>query len=145
MKTFRAAFFLLCIASVPCLAHHMAVVTSKQNAVTTMTAVHLGKMFRTETRKWPDGKDVVLVLHKASPGEAITLQRLNRMTAKQWQAWVTEHKDTVRMVDSDQEVLTVVETTPGAIGMVDVRSVNDHITVIRVDGKLPMEDGYLSH
>jgi len=123
----------------------MAVVTSKQNAVTTMTAVHLGKMFRTETRKWPDGKDVVLVLHKASPGEAITLQRLNRMTAKQWQAWVTEHKDTVRMVDSDQEVLTVVETTPGAIGMVDVRSVNDHITVIRVDGKLPMEDGYLSH
>ena len=145
MKTFRAAFFLLCIASMPCLAHHMAVVTSKQNAVTTMTAVHLGKMFRTETRKWPDGKDVVLVLHKASPGEAITLQRLNRMTAKQWQAWVTEHKDTVRMVDSDQEVLTVVETTPGAIGMVDVRFVNDHITVIRVDGKLPMEDGYLSH
>ena len=88
MKTFRAAFFLLFIACVPCFAHHMAVVTSKQNAVTTMTAVHLGKMFRTETKKWPDGKDVVLVLHKASPGEAITLQHLNRMTAKQWQTWV---------------------------------------------------------
>ena len=145
MKTFRAVFFLLFIACVPSFAHHMAVVTSKQNTVTTMTAVHLGKMFRTETKKWPDGKDVVLVLHKASPGEAVTLQHLNRMTAKQWQTWVADHKGALRMVDSDQEVLTVVETTPGAIGMVDVRSVNDHITVIRVDGKLPMEDGYLSH
>ena len=33
----------------------------------------------------------------------------------------------------------------GAIGLVDVRSINDQVNVVRVDGKLPMEDGYLPH
>jgi len=123
----------------------MAVVVSKQNGVTNMTAAHLGKVFRAEIRKWPNGKDVVLVLHRASAGEAITLQRLNKMSAQQWQSWVAEHKDSVKLVDSDQNVLSFIESTPGAIGMVDVRSVNDRLTIIRVDGRVPMEDGYLPH
>jgi len=46
---------------------------------------------------------------------------------------------------SDQDVLAIVESTPGAVGLVDVRSVNDRVTVIRVDGRVPMEDGYLPH
>jgi ABC-type phosphate transport system substrate-binding protein len=132
-------------SAAPCFAHHMAVVVSKQSGVTNMTAAHLGKVFRTEVRKWPNGKDVVLVLHRASPGETITLQRLNKMSAQQWQGWVAEHKDSVKLVDSDQDVLSVVESTPGAVGLVDVRSVNDRVTIIRVDGRVPMEDGYLPH
>jgi len=28
---------------------------------------------------------------------------------------------------------------------VDVRSINDHVKVVKVDGKLPMESGYLPH
>jgi ABC-type phosphate transport system substrate-binding protein len=123
----------------------MAVVVSKQSGVTNMTAAHLGKVFRAEIRKWPNGKDVVLVLHRASAGEAITLQRLNKMSAQQWQVWVAEHKGSVKLVNSDQDVLSVVESTPGAVGLVDVRSVNDRVTIIRVDGKVPMEDGYLPH
>ena len=104
MKTFRPIFFLLLIAcsTLPCFAHHMAVVTSKQSTITTMTAT-VGKVFRAEAKKWPDGKDVVLVLHRASAGEAVTLQRLNKMSPKQWQTWMSEHKDAVKLVDSDQE------------------------------------------
>jgi ABC-type phosphate transport system substrate-binding protein len=132
-------------SAAPCFAHHMAVVVSKQSGVTNMTAAHLGKVFRAEIKKWPNGKDVVLVLHRASPGETITLQRLNKMSAQQWQAWVAEHKNSVKLVDSDQDVLSVVESTPGAVGLVDVRSVNDRVAIIRVDGKVPMEDGYLPH
>ena len=110
-----------------------------------MTAAHLGKVFRAEIRKWPNGKDIVVVLHRASAGETITLQRLNKMSAQQWQAWVAEHKNSVKLVDSDQDVLAIVESTPGAVGLVDVRSVNDRVTVIRVDERVPMEDGYLPH
>ncbi len=146
MKTSRLSILLVALFSAaPCFAHHMAVVVSKQNGVTNMTAAHLGKVFRAEIRKWPNGKDVVLVLHRASAGEAITLQRLNKMSAQQWQSWVAEHKDSVKLVDSDQNVLSFIESTPGAIGMVDVRSVNDRLTIIRVDGRVPMEDGYLPH
>jgi phosphate transport system substrate-binding protein len=129
----------------PCFAHHMAVVVSKQNVVANMTSLQLSKIFRGETKKWPDGKSITVVLHRASAGESITLQRLNRMSAQQWQAWITDHKDLVKLVDSDDEVLAFVESKPGAIGLVDVRSVNNRVTIVRVDGKVPMEDGYLSH
>lgn len=147
MKHSRSAVLLLLISgfAVPCFAHHMAVVVSKQNAVTTMTATQLSKIFRSETKKWPDGRLITLVLHRGLAGEAITLQRLNKMSAQQWQAWITEHKDALKLVDSDEEVLTYVQSTPGAVGLVDVRSVNNRVTIVRVDGKVPMEDGYLPH
>jgi ABC-type phosphate transport system substrate-binding protein len=133
------------ISAAPCFAHHMAVVVAKQSSVTTVTSTQLGKIFRTDIKRWPDGKPIALVLHRSSAGEAITLQRLNKMSAQQWQAWTIEHKDSLKLVDSDEEVLTYVENTPGAVGLVDVRSVTDRVTVIRVDGKVPMEDGYLPH
>jgi len=133
------------ILTAPCFAHHMAVVVSKQNGVTALSSGQLGKIFRAETKKWPDGKTIQLVLHKASNGETVTLQRLNKMSAQRWQNWVAEHKDTVKLVDADEDVLNYVESTPGAVGMVDVRSVNNHVNIIRVDRKVPMEEGYLPH
>jgi ABC-type phosphate transport system substrate-binding protein len=131
--------------AVPCFAHHMAVVVSKQNAVATMCSAQLSRIFLAETKKWPDGKSITLVLHRDSPGESITLQRLNKMSAQQRQAWIADHKDSIKLVDSDDEVLAYVESTPGAVGLVNVRSVNSRVTIVRVDGKVPMEEGYLSH
>lgn len=140
-----AAILFAMISVVPCFAHHMAVVVSKQNGVTTISSAQLGRMFRGETKKWPDGRSIQLVLHRASHGEAVTLQRLNKMSAQQWQNWVAEHTDLVKLVDSDEDVLSYVEATPNAVGLVDVRSVNGHVNIVRVDGKVPMEEGYLPH
>ena len=75
----------------------------------------------------------------------MTLQHLNKMSAEQLQAWSKQHKEELKFADSDADVLSIVESTPGAIGLVDVRSVNDKVKVLHVDGKLPMEEGYLSH
>jgi ABC-type phosphate transport system substrate-binding protein len=123
----------------------MAVVVSPSNQTPDLTSTQLGKIFRGETRKWSDGRDVVLVLHRASAGEAVTLEHLNKMSPAQFQAWSNEHHALVKIVDSDQDVLTVIETTPGAVGLVDVRDVNSHVRVLHIDGKLPLEDGYLPH
>lgn len=141
-----AAVVLFAIMSVaPCFAHHMAVVVSKQNGVTALSSAQLSKIFRAETKKWPDGKSIQLVLHRASNGEAVTLQRLNKMSAQQWHNWVAEHKDSLILVDSDEEVLNYVQSAPAAVGLIDVRSVNDRVNIVRIDGKVPMEDGYLPH
>jgi ABC-type phosphate transport system substrate-binding protein len=123
----------------------MAVVVSKQNGVGAVSSAQLSRIFLIETKKWPDGKSIQVVLHKASNGETVTLQRLNKMAAQQWHHWIAAHKDTLTLVDSDDDVLNYVENSPGAIGLVDVRSVNDHVNIIRVDGKVPMEEGYLPH
>jgi ABC-type phosphate transport system substrate-binding protein len=129
----------------PCFAHHMAVVVDKDNNVGNVTAAHLSRIFRAEVKKWPDGKTVVLVLHKDSAGENETLQRLIKVSPGEWKVLIAAHKDSIQMADSDADVLKLVQSTPGAIGLVDVRSVDNTINVVRVDGKLPMESGYLPH
>jgi hypothetical protein len=53
----------------PCFAHHMAVVVDKDNNVGNVTAAHLSRIFRAEIKKWPDGKTVVLVLHRTLPAK----------------------------------------------------------------------------
>lgn len=135
----------LLIFLTPCFAHHMAVIVNKDNSTSNLTAAHLAKIFRSEVKKWPDGTGIVLVLHKDSAGETETLEHLNKMTASEWKALLAAHKDSIQVVDTDADVIKIVQALPGAVGLVDVRSVDGSITIVRVDGKLPMESGYLPH
>jgi len=143
-RLFTLSVFLLAFIT-PSFAHHMAVVVNKDNNVGNITAAHLAKIFRSEVKKWPDGRPIILVLHRNSAGETETLQHLNQMTAAEWSALIAAHRDEIQMADSDAEVLKIVQSMPGAVGFVDVRSVDNTITVVRVGGKLPMESGYLPH
>jgi len=140
---FVLGFLSLCLT--PCFAHHTAVVVNKDNAVENLTSAHLAKIVRGEMKKWPDGRSILLVLHNDSAGETETLERLNKMTAAEWKAFVDAHKDAILFVATDADVLKVVQSQPGAIGMIDVHSVDNTINVVHVDGKLPMEFGYLPH
>jgi ABC-type phosphate transport system substrate-binding protein len=147
MKRSRIGFLFafMMFSLLPCFAHHMAVVVNKDNNVGEISSSHLARILRLEVKKWRDDKDVILVLHKNSSGELNTLERLNKMSSSELKSFIAAHQGSITTVDSDEDVLKVVETMPGAVGLVDVRSINDQINVVRVDGKLPMEDGYLPH
>lgn len=138
-------FAFLLISFTPCFAHHMAVVVNKDNNTEEITSIHLAKLFRLETRKWADGKDVIIVLHKDSAGEALTLERLNKISSDQLKLFISSHKESFTLADSDADVLRYVESLPGAVGLVEVHSIDDQVKVLKVDGKLPMEAGYLPH
>ena len=86
----------------PCFAHHMAVVINKNNSVQNVTSAHLARIFKGEVKKWPDGKDVVLVLHSNSPDELVTLEHLNKMSEAEVKALLASHKDSIRARDGDQ-------------------------------------------
>ena len=133
------------LSMTPCFAHHMALVVSKDNSVQNVTSAHLAKLLKEEVKKWADGKDVVLVLHGNSPDEMVTLEHLNKMTADEVKAMVASHKDSIRTVATDADVIQAVASTPGAVGFVSERSITDQVVVVRIDGKLPMEAGYLPH
>jgi ABC-type phosphate transport system substrate-binding protein len=144
----RSAIYALAFLSVsltPCFAHHTAVIVNKNNAVDNVTSAHLVKIVRGEIKRWPDGKNIVLVLHKDSPGETETLERLNKMSAAEWKAFVAAHQDSIVFVDTDADVLKLVQADPGAIGLIAVHSIDNSVNVVHVDGKLPMEFGYLPH
>src|ERR1700690_3617069 len=91
------AAFLLC-PILPCFAHHMAVVVNKDNAVGEVASAHLAKIFRLEVKKWHDGKDVVLVLHKDSTGETSTLQRLSKMSSAELKSFIAAHQGSITTV-----------------------------------------------
>jgi ABC-type phosphate transport system substrate-binding protein len=130
---------------VPCFAHHMAVVVNRDSNVAEVSSAHLAKIFLLEEKKWPNGKEIVLVLHRDSLGENLTLEHLSGMSGADLRAFISSHKSSFTLVDSDDDVLRFVQSTPGSMGLVDVRSINDQVHVLRVGGKLPMEDGYLPH
>ena len=136
--------FMMC-SLLPCFAHHMAVVVNKDNNVQNVTSAHLARILKGEVKKWPDGKNVVLVLHNSSPGEMATLQHLSKMSEADVKALLASHKDEIRAVESDGDVIDAVASTPGAIGFVEEHSITDRVAVVKVDGKLPMESGYLPH
>jgi len=129
----------------PCFAHYMAVVVNKDNTVQNVTSAHLAKIFKGEVKKWADGKNVVLVLHSSSRDEMVTLEHLTKMTEAEVKTLLTSHEDSIRTVGTDADVIETVASTPGAIGFVEERSITDRVGVVRVDGKLPMESGYLPH
>ena len=67
------------------------------------------------------------------------------MSDRELHSLLATHKSSLKMAASDTEVLDLVEATPGAVGLVDVSSINGNINVKKVDGKLPTEAGYLPH
>jgi ABC-type phosphate transport system substrate-binding protein len=146
MKIHRSsALWLALVLVAPCFGHHLAVIVNKDNSVDQVSSTHLSNIFRSETTKWPDGKPIVLVLHNNLAAESETLQHLNKMSTAELKAHIAAHKDSIFLVNTDDDLLKEIESNPRAIGLVDVRSINEHVKVVKVDGKLPMESGYLPH
>jgi ABC-type phosphate transport system substrate-binding protein len=137
------AFLVLCLT--PCFAHHQAVIVNKDNTVGNVTSAHLSKIIRGEVRKWTDGRNIMLILHRDDAGESETLERLNKMSSAEWKTFVASHRDSIAFVDTDADVLKAVQALPGAIGLIEVHSIDNSVNVVHVDGKLPMEMGYLPH
>jgi ABC-type phosphate transport system substrate-binding protein len=113
--------------------------------VASVSAGQLSKICRGEILKWPDGRPVVLVLHRPPSDEQRTLEKLTKWSETDLKAFVAAHPASIRFVDSDEAVVDQVQSTRGAIGFVEARSITDQVNVVKIDNKLPHEAGYLSH
>src|SRR5262249_1539775 len=126
-----------------CEAKNVAVVVDKANTQAGITSADLLKVFKFDNRKWPDGRHVTVVLLEPSLPEMRTaLEKLYHMQPDELRALLAAHRGGVVVVNSEEELLKSVESIPGAVGLVDVFSINSHVNVLKVDGKLPLEQGY---
>jgi ABC-type phosphate transport system substrate-binding protein len=142
----RLLLLLLWIASLPCAvqAKQFAIVADKTNTTSNLTAAELVKIFNAHSRTWPDGKPITVVMRDPSSAEMqLVLRKLLNMTAEQAHAFVQAHRDAIMVADSDDAVLRFVSTSHGALGVVDLYSLTQDVNVLKVDGKLPVEQGYL--
>jgi ABC-type phosphate transport system substrate-binding protein len=129
----------------PCFGHHLAVIANKENKAGKMTSLQLARLIRQETKTWPAGQPVIVVLHNDSSAETTLLEKLLRLKPEEYKALLKAHRESIRMATSDAGVLEIVQSTPGSLGLVEVHSIDGSVDVVKIDGKLPMESGYLEH
>lgn len=124
----------------------MAVVASANSKLSDIPFADLVKLCKGTSNTWPDGKSFVLILKNPdSPEMHGVLQKLfgTGVDPKAAIAKLNETKQTVRIVATDEELLRAVDATAGAIGIVDVYAINSSVKVLRIDGKVPFDVGYV--
>jgi hypothetical protein len=143
--------FILVAASLAS-ARDLALVSNKSNAVGAVTLADLVKVCKAQTNRWPDGKPITLVMRSPSaPEMKVVLEKLYGMSEKEVNSLIVTANHgrsahpAIMLATSDEELVNDVATLPGAVGIVDVYSINSSVAVVKVAGKLPLEPGYLLH
>jgi ABC-type phosphate transport system substrate-binding protein len=133
-------------------ARDLALVSNKSNVVAAVTLADLVKICKGQTNRWPDGKAVTFVTRDPSaPEMRIVLEKVYGMSKDEVAAQITSanhgrvNHPAIIVVESDEALVRRVESTPGAVGLVDVYSINGGINVLKIGGKLPLEPGYPLH
>ena len=138
--------------SLPSAAKDIALISGKPPWLTTITLAELVKVARGQISRWPDGKPVTFVIRDpATPEMKIVLERIYELPADGVNGVIVAanhgrtNRPAIVVVASDEALLRKVETTPGALGLVDVYSITGGVAVVKIAGKLPLEPGYLLH
>jgi len=145
MRLWRTLLLVVWVSASSGLVHakQLAVVTDPANTTASLSAADLIKIFRAHTHNWPDGKPVIIVLRDPSSNDMqLVLRKVFHMTPEQARSFVQAHKSGIVVADSDDAVLHFVSSNPGAIGIIDLYSLAKGVNVVKIDGKLPVEQGY---
>jgi len=133
-------------------ARDLALVANKANGARAITLSDLVKVCKAETSRWPDGKSVTVVLRApSSPEMKVVLEKVYGMSQSEVAGLIVTSNQVhpshppFLVVTSDDDLVNKVASIPGAVGIVDVYSINSSVAVVKVAGKLPLEPGYLLH
>jgi ABC-type phosphate transport system substrate-binding protein len=133
-------------------AKDLALVSNKANNVTELSLPDLIKICKGQTNRWPKGAPVTFFSRSPdSPEMKLVLEKVYGMSKDEVRALIVAanhgraNHPAIIVVDSEKALVEAVESTPGAVGLVDVYSITGGITVLRVEGKLPLEAGYPLH
>lgn len=119
-----------------------AVVVSAGSKLQDVPLADLAKLCQGTLKAWPDGQKFALVIRDPeSPEMKVPIQKLLGLNGEDEKAAIAKLK-AVKIADSEADLLRTVESTPGAVGIADVYSINSSVKVLRVDGKLPFDLGY---
>jgi hypothetical protein len=133
-------------------ARDLALVSNKTNALGAITIADLVRVCKAQNNRWPDGKPVTFVMRPPSaPEMKLVLEKVYGMSENEVNGLVmasnhgrTNHPAIV-IATSDDDLVNKVASIPGAVGVVDVYSINSSVSVVKIAGKLPLEPGYLLH
>lgn len=133
-------------------ARDLAIISNKANSVSTLTLPDFVKVCKGQTSHWPDGKSVTFIMRAPAAAEMkIVLEKIYEVPESDVKELIATANHgraghpAIMIVESDEDLVNKVASIPGAVGVVDVYSINSSVAVVRLAGKLPLEPGYLLH
>lgn len=128
----------------------VAVVVNPKNTVVNLTMSELRKLFAGETKTWTGGTPVKVIVRRPGAYERTVALRLLGFSEDEYtrywttQAYRGEGSEPVAVFSNGMQKEGVI-AIPGAIALMDVRDVKSGLKIVKVEGKLPGEDGYPLH
>jgi len=148
MRIFRQ-IFLACLFLLPAFAGPVAIVISPDVPVTDMTFAEVRKLFLGERQFWnPKMRVVLLMRAPVAPERDIVLRTIYQMSESQFrQYWIAKvfRADVAagpKIVYSTETAAELVSAIPGAVAFVDAAMTPKGVKVMKIDGKLPGDQGY---
>ena len=144
MRTFRKLLIGVVFATftIAAAARDVAVVGGKSDNLQAISAQDLAKICNGKMMKWPDGREIRIFV--SDPSMGIVAEKLLKISSQEFRVLLQKTPGAV-IVGSDREAVASVQKVPGSIGLVDIYSITGAISVMRVEGKLPFDPGYVLH
>jgi len=147
-----ACVLILLVCATSAAAKDLALIANKSSHLVDVALPELVKICKGQTNHWPDGKPVSFVTRDPALSEMrLVLEKVYGLSKEDVTALIASanhsrvNHPAIVIADSDQDLVRKVESTPGAVGLVDVYAITGGVTVVRVSGKLPLEPGYILH
>ena len=130
----------------------IAVVVNPDVPVDNLTLGELRRLLLGDREFWPSSTRVTLLIRAPVARERdIVLKNVCQMTEAQFrQHWIAkvfraETPSAPKIVYSGDEAMSITGRSPGAITFVEASQVSRGLKVLKIDGRLPGEKGYLLH
>ena len=130
----------------------VAVIVNKSNPATDIPYNDLRHILETKKQRWDNGEKIILVFKPITSNETLLLiNKIYKIRYEDFcQYWMlksynNEISEYPKMPESLSGVMGLVSKIPGAVGFIGIDEVSqcsEKIKVIRVNGKMPGEDGY---
>ena len=127
----------------------LAIVVHKETEVENLSLSELRNIFRANQQFWPNRSRIVLLVRAAQSDERdYVLNRIYEMNEDEFRRyWIAkmfraEVPRGPKVVFSTGMTLDLVIAIPNSISFMRADNVTDDVKVVRIDGKLPGEDGY---
>jgi hypothetical protein len=75
----------------------------------------------------------------------VAAEKLFGTNAEKIKALIAANPGYFVIVNSDADVIRMVESLAGAVGLIDIYSITSGVNVVKLNGKLPLEPGYALH
>jgi hypothetical protein len=127
----------------------IAIVVHKDTRIDDLSLQELRNIFLANQQFWPDRTRITLMMRAPKSDERdFVLNRIYQMDEAQFrQYWIAkmfraEVPSGPKIVFSNDMALALVIAIPGSISFIKSDEVTDEVRLVKVDGKLPGDEGY---